>query len=149
MAISLSLVDRLDRFAPLALIALSTWIAWLLRNASRSSWAVYPGVERYPGGERAPVSGHGGVEPSRASIDQLCATLRRSYLDGEPGSVAAAQARAVLRGRLLDEIETRDPVGFAQWLAGEPLPGADPWGYLGAGRAKEFTGSAAATVWWW
>ncbi|MFW3172879.1 hypothetical protein [Geodermatophilus sp. CPCC 206100] len=40
------------------------------------------------------------------------------------------QAIVARRQETLDELERRDPVGFARWLAGTPLPGSDPAGHL-------------------
>jgi hypothetical protein len=40
------------------------------------------------------------------------------------------QAIVVRRHETLDELERRDPAGFARWLAGTPLPGSDPAGHL-------------------
>jgi hypothetical protein len=40
------------------------------------------------------------------------------------------QAIVVRRQETLDELERRDPAGFARWLAGTPLPGNDPAGHL-------------------
>jgi hypothetical protein len=40
------------------------------------------------------------------------------------------QAIVTRRQETLDELERRDPAGFARWLAGTPLPGSDPAGYL-------------------
>jgi hypothetical protein len=44
-----------------------------------------------------------------------------------PGARGAVVAR---RQETLDELERRDPAGFARWLAGSPLPGSDPAGHL-------------------
>ncbi|MGY1739212.1 MULTISPECIES: hypothetical protein [unclassified Blastococcus] len=39
------------------------------------------------------------------------------------------------REAVLDELERRDPAGFARWLAAGPLSATDPARYLGAGAA--------------
>lgn len=51
------------------------------------------------------------------------------------------QALVRRRGETLDELERRDPVGFARWLAEGPAPGTDPADYV-HGRPRE--GDAAA-----
>lgn len=46
------------------------------------------------------------------------------------------RARAALvqrREEVLDELERRDPVGFARWLAARPDAGSDPAGYVRGG----------------
>ena len=40
------------------------------------------------------------------------------------------QGLVVRRGQLLDELERRDPEGFARWLAAGPLGSADPTGFV-------------------
>jgi hypothetical protein len=53
----------------------------------------------------------------------------------EPAARSSIVAR---RQDALDELERRDPAGFARWLAAGPLPGSDPASYVdggpGAGR---------------
>jgi hypothetical protein len=44
--------------------------------------------------------------------------------------VAGRQAIVRRRQDLLDELERRDPAGFARWMAAGPLPGSDPADYL-------------------
>ncbi|MGY1732606.1 hypothetical protein ACI798_13900 [Geodermatophilus sp. SYSU D01045] len=73
------------------------------------------------------------------------ATLTTAALGREWLSTTAALAgrldpvarQAVVRRRqdVLDELERRDPAGFARWLAEGPLPGSDPAGYLREGPA--------------
>ena len=46
------------------------------------------------------------------------------------------QALVRRREETLDELERRDPVGFARWLAEGPVPGADPAMYV-HGRPME------------
>ncbi|MGY1707223.1 hypothetical protein ACI79C_21895 [Geodermatophilus sp. SYSU D00697] len=40
------------------------------------------------------------------------------------------QALVTRRQETLDELERRDPAGFARWLAAGPFPGSDPAGHL-------------------
>ncbi|SFP19298.1 hypothetical protein SAMN05660464_2421 [Geodermatophilus dictyosporus] len=48
---------------------------------------------------------------------------------------AARQAVVRRRQETLDELERRDPEGFARWLAEGPLPGSDPADWLQEGPA--------------
>jgi hypothetical protein len=59
------------------------------------------------------------------------------------GRLSPVERQALVRRReeTLDELERRDPVGFARWLAEGPAPGTDPAGYV-HGRPME--GDAAA-----
>ncbi|MGY1820605.1 hypothetical protein [Geodermatophilus sp. SYSU D00079] len=43
-----------------------------------------------------------------------------------PLDATARQAIVARRQETLDELERRDPVGFARWMAAVPLPGSDP-----------------------
>jgi hypothetical protein len=43
---------------------------------------------------------------------------------------AARQALVARRAQLLDELERRDPSGFARWMAAGPLASADPAGFV-------------------
>ncbi|TFV61826.1 hypothetical protein E4P41_09100 [Geodermatophilus sp. DF01-2] len=43
------------------------------------------------------------------------------------------EAIVVRRQQTLDELERRDPDGFARWIAGVPMPGSDPSGDLRRG----------------
>jgi hypothetical protein len=61
-------------------------------------------------------------------------------LAGRPGP-AERQALVRRRAETLDELERRDPVGFARWLAEGPAAGTDPADYV-HGRPME--GDAAA-----
>lgn len=53
------------------------------------------------------------------------------------GPLDAGTRAAVVRRReqVLDELERRDPAGFARWLSGLPLAGSDPSGDLRHGDA--------------
>ena len=54
------------------------------------------------------------------------------------GRLAPVERQALVRRRqeTLDELERRDPVGFARWLAEGPVPGSDPAAYV-QGRAVQ------------
>ncbi|RBY94134.1 hypothetical protein DQ244_01875 [Blastococcus sp. TBT05-19] len=45
-------------------------------------------------------------------------------------SPAARQALVTRRAHVLDELERRDPSGFARWMAAGPLASADPAGFV-------------------
>jgi hypothetical protein len=59
------------------------------------------------------------------------------------GRLSPVERQALVRRReeTLDELERRDPAGFARWLAAGPAPGTDPADYV-QGRPME--GDAAA-----
>jgi hypothetical protein len=50
---------------------------------------------------------------------------------------AARQWIVARREETLDELERRDPEGFARWLAAEPGPGSDPTPYVADGPAAD------------
>jgi hypothetical protein len=53
------------------------------------------------------------------------------------GRLEPAARSSIVRRRqaALDELERRDPDGFARWLAAGPAPGSDPARYVGGGPA--------------
>lgn len=73
--------------------------------------------------------------PASLTTAQLCVAWQRSYfvllslpVDGARGEVVA------FRGRLLDEIESRDPDGFTRWLDTGARASSDPGRYLAGDR---------------
>jgi hypothetical protein len=62
-----------------------------------------------------------------------CEWIRTSAVLG--GSLTPADRQALVRRReeALDELERRDPAGFACWLADGPAPGSDPADYVQGG----------------
>jgi hypothetical protein len=63
----------------------------------------------------------------------VCAAWQRSYwrlMDRPPGSRPLAIVR--MRAELLDELERRDPDGFARWLETRPRPVSNPGPFLAA-----------------
>ena len=52
-----------------------------------------------------------------------------------PLDAGTREAIVVRRQQTLDELERRDPDGFARWLSGVPMPGSDPSGDLRRGDA--------------
>jgi hypothetical protein len=53
-----------------------------------------------------------------------------------PIDAAARQALVARREEALDELERRDPVGFARWLAAGPTLASDPAGYVHGGPMR-------------
>ena len=108
-----------------------------------------PGGRRLLGWPNEPVSSDA-VQPHEApsrscaepepvglaamTTDEICRRWQRSYWAlRDVASIRRRGAIVVLRGDLLDELERRDPAGFAQWLRTEPRPVSDPGRYLAAG----------------
>ena len=52
-----------------------------------------------------------------------------------PLDARTREAMVIRRQETLDELERRDPDGFARWIAGLPLAGSDPSGDLRHGDA--------------
>jgi hypothetical protein len=112
-------------------------VGWLVRGwrraaASPEGWgwasAAGPGTDVaplavVPGPGEGPVTGlstaalgQEWLRTTAALAGRLGATARRSIVDR--------------REATLDELERRDPVGFARWMAGGPAPGSDPAEYV-------------------
>jgi hypothetical protein len=133
-------------------LALAAGGAVWLRHVRRARLAGRAGRDRPPARDDAPPA------PAPVSL--------AGWLDGSPSPVslmpfptlgsewvrttAALASRlepaarfAVVRRRheVLDELERRDPAGFASWLAAGTAMNGDPAGFLGSGRA---TGTDAA-----
>jgi hypothetical protein len=96
-----------------------------------------PAPQRPVGGVR-PVEAGGTVtfQPPVATLST--AALGREWLattDALAGRLDPAARQSIVRRRqdALDELERRDPAGFARWLAEGPLPGSDPADYLTEG----------------
>jgi hypothetical protein len=73
-------------------------------------------------------------DPADLTAPQLCAVWQRTYfalLDLPVG--ASREAVTHLRGRLLDEMERRDPAGFARWLEAGPRAASNPGRFLSDG----------------
>lgn len=75
--------------------------------------------------------------PQELSTQELCLAWRRSYialLDLPAGYARDEVVR--VRKDLLDELERRDPAGFARWLETGARAGSDPGRYLATRRAS-------------
>jgi hypothetical protein len=69
--------------------------------------------------------------PADLSTPELCLAWQRTYLVLLDVSADTPRDNIVaLRGRLLDEIERRDPAGFTRWLETGARAGSDPGQYL-------------------
>lgn len=78
------------------------------------------------GAPRPPATPARPPELTQLSMWELCWLWR-------DGQIPTQHLPAVvLRERLLDELQRRDPVGSALWLLADPLAGSDPWFYLGS-----------------
>ncbi|WIX98592.1 hypothetical protein QRX60_31575 [Amycolatopsis mongoliensis] len=69
-----------------------------------------------------------------ADVAELCLVWRRSHeeLRRTPDDDPARAQLAVVRQLLLDELERRDPAGFARWLENGALAGSDPLPFIRA-----------------
>ena len=61
---------------------------------------------------------------------------RTSAVLAAPLAAAARQALVMRREETLDELERRDPAGFARWLAAGPTLSSDPSGYVHGGPLR-------------
>jgi hypothetical protein len=69
--------------------------------------------------------------PAGLSTEQLCRAWQHSYFALLDLPADAARTDVVrLREQLLDEIERRDPVGFARWIDTDARPGNNPGRYV-------------------
>jgi hypothetical protein len=62
--------------------------------------------------------------------------LRTTAALGSRLTSAARASLVVRRESVLDELESRDPAGFARWLAAGPAGGSDPADYVRGGPAQ-------------
>jgi hypothetical protein len=110
--------------------AAGTWtVVWLLRSsrgAAGSSCAVAPAHQ--PVSPLPPVS-------SLSTGDLGREWVRTTTALNGPLDARTREAIVVRRQQTLDELERRDPDGFARWLSGVPLAGSDPSGDLKHGDA--------------
>ena len=82
----------------------------------------------------------GGASSSVAGL--TTAALGREWLRSTralAGRLAPVERQALVgrRQETLDELERRDPDGFARWLAAGPAPGSDPAAYVRGNFAQE------------
>ncbi|SOE00805.1 hypothetical protein [Blastococcus haudaquaticus] len=141
-----------------ALLALVVGVTvWLGLRAMRSA-AGTAGPAPAPGSRPGPAAGAevfrlpvppSGTSPAPGSspIAELSTpALGREWLRSTralSGRLAPVERQALVRRRqeTLDELERRDPAGFARWLAEGPVPGSDPAAYV---HARSVHGDPAA-----
>jgi hypothetical protein len=134
-------------------------LAWWLLHASVAARAARAaGAREEPAGPwpvlgprpvpAKPGTAPGGAAPTRTDaarvlppVSQLPTdALGREWLRTTAalaGRLEPAARSSIVRRRqdALDELERRDPAGFARWLAAGPLPGSDPARYVKGGPA--------------
>lgn len=134
-----------------AAVGTGVGVIWLIRNgrgqpgAAQSSAPVPPAAG--PWAERAtgfrPVPAAAALPPVAGMSTR--ALGREWLMSGAALAVrlepAARQAIVRRREETLDELEHRDPVGFARWLAAGPLDGVDPAEFV-QGERKAGTDAA-------
>ncbi|WP_448621300.1 hypothetical protein [Geodermatophilus sp. URMC 65] len=112
----------------IAAVAAGTWtVVWLVRSSPRTP-ASAVARDRQPAAPLPPVSSL----PTEALGQEWVRTT--AALSG-PLDARTREAIVVRRQQTLDELERRDPDGFARWLSGLPLAGSDPSGDLKHGDA--------------
>jgi hypothetical protein len=110
--------------------AAGTWtVLWLVRS-SRGAAGSLPAVApaRQPAVPLPPV-------PTLSTADLGREWVRTTTALGGPLDARTREAIVLRRQQTLDELERRDPDGFARWLSGLPLAGSDPSGDLKHGDA--------------
>jgi len=108
--------------------AVGTWtVVWLLRSSPRTSLSAVAGTGR-PAVPLPPVSAL-----STEALGQEW--VRTTTALSGPLDARTREAIVLRREQTLDELERRDPDGFARWLSGLPLAGSDPSGDLKHGDA--------------
>lgn len=133
----------------LAAVGALAW--WVLRGGPSRRSA--PGARTTPAtpGSGRPVRRGSATEPWEGPVSSLpTAALGREWLLTTAALTRrldppARQAIARRREEALDELERRDPAGFARWLAGGPVPGSDPADFVrGPVRGDQAAGTDAA-----
>jgi hypothetical protein len=107
-----------------------------------------PGPWPVPPPGSLPGSASRGAMPTRTDVARVLPpvtalptdALGREWLRSTAalaGRLEPATRSSIVRRRqdALDELERRDPDGFARWLAAGPVPGSDPARYVGGGPA--------------
>ena len=97
-------------------------VRWALRSRQR--------VERPSGGTVVPLTGAGAPVGSMTVQDLGREWLRTSAALAQLRSPVARQALVARRQESLDELERRDPVGFARWLDAGATVDSDPARYV-------------------
>ncbi|SDM48050.1 hypothetical protein SAMN05660642_02541 [Geodermatophilus siccatus] len=109
-------------------VAAGTWtVVRLVRSSPRTSPSAVAGAGQ-PAAPLPPVS-----SLSTEALGQEW--VRTTTALSGPLDARTREAIVVRREQTLDELERRDPDGFARWLSGLPLAGSDPSGDLKHGDA--------------
>jgi hypothetical protein len=112
-------------------------LAWLLFGRQRlDPPTVRP--SRVPAADVVPLAVLGEPADIGPVAGLSTAALGREWLRTTAALAARLDAtarRAIVERReaTLDELERRDPAGFARWMAGGPAPGSDPAEYVRGG----------------
>ncbi|MFD2091716.1 hypothetical protein [Blastococcus deserti] len=136
-----------------AIAWLLTRIPWSGRPTGRSSPA--PAAPSWPTGVEVLVLPVPVEEEARPRVGDAASSsvsvlttpalgrewMRTTVALGRRLSPAERQALVRRREETLDELERRDPAGFARWLADGPAPGSDPAAYV---RGRPVQGDPAA-----
>jgi hypothetical protein len=102
-------------------------VVWLVRSSPRTS-ASAVAAAGHPAVPLPPVSALSTEALGREWV-------RTTTALAGPLDARTREAIVVRRQQTLDELERRDPDGFARWLSGLPLAGSDPSGDLKHGDA--------------
>jgi hypothetical protein len=102
-------------------------VVWLVRSSPRTSGSAVAAAGQ-PAGPLPPVSALSTEALGREWV-------RTTTALAGPLDARNREAIVVRRQQTLDELERRDPDGFARWLSGLPLAGSDPSGDLKHGDA--------------
>jgi hypothetical protein len=107
------------------LVAGTGTVVWLVRSSPRTSASAAAGRSAVP------------VPPVSALSTEALGRewVRTTTALAGPLDARTREAIVVRRQQTLDELERRDPDGFARWLSGLPLAGSDPSGDLRHGDA--------------
>ncbi|WP_456568570.1 hypothetical protein [Blastococcus sp. SYSU DS0539] len=97
------------------------------RRAAAARPATAAGIHAVAGGWAPPASAAVTGLPTTALGEEWLRTA--TELRG-PLAPAARQRIVTRRAQVLDELERRDPAGFARWIAAGPLHGGDPAGFV-------------------
>jgi hypothetical protein len=109
------------------LAAATGTVVWLVRSSPRTSASAVAAAGQ-PAVPLPPVSALSTEALGREWV-------RTTTALAGPLDARTREAIVVRRQQTLDELERRDPDGFARWLSGLPLAGSDPSGDLKHGDA--------------
>jgi hypothetical protein len=141
-------VTALAGGAVAALIVVSVLVIWLVARMARGR-----GQTERSTADRTAVPRHVSIDraarPEAAELAGLLPPVtvlttaelgqewtRTTALLGSPLDAAAREALVARREEALDELERRDPAGFARWLAAGPTLASDPAGYVHGGPLR-------------